>query len=353
MNILFIQGVSRYGGALKSLFRTLQILKKAGHKPVVVTSRENQLTRDCAQEGITFYTFPIGMWRKAKTWPFLPVTFYRLLKVIKEEEIELIHCNTLWDTPYGLVLSAITGLPVVTHLRNVHSKKLLAKYHVNLAKAIIGVSHACLKFLGPEERRKAKVIYNPLEPLKSAETPKTSYHPTLAIIGRVDTTKGQIEFIEKVFKRLIQQLNVTLYIVGEASQKEKFLENRVKEYEEQLNGKVIYTGYTPDVHKYYATSDVIVIPSKMNALEGVPRVAIEAASAKRPVAATRSGGTEEIVNHKKGVLVNNIEDLQKPLPTLLLHPSLQRKIAVNANAYISSLCSHEAHLKHLINIYEG
>ncbi|BAT71127.1 glycosyl transferase, group 1 [Thermosulfidibacter takaii ABI70S6] len=351
MKVLFIQGVSRYGGALKSLFHTMRLLKESGYYPVLVTSREGKLTQDCSRVGIKYYTFPIGMWRKVKTWPFLWFTIYRLVKLALRERVEVVHCNTVWDAPYGLVLGWILKKPVVVHLRNEHSRALFDKYYVRFANAIIGVSFACLNRLSPEERRKARVIYNPKETFSVVKV--CSRNLSLAIVGRVDTTKGQIEFIEEVFRKILEKANVCLYVVGEASRREKFLERKMLKYKEEFKGSLIYTGAVSDVERFYSLADIVVIPSKLSAREGLPRVAIEAATLKRAIVATDSGGTREIIFEKTGVIRPSLEYLFEPILGLLNNACLRKKLSVNSGKFVNEKFSEVFHVSSLDVVYKG
>ncbi len=350
LRVLFIQGVSRYGGALRSLLNTARLLKEARHHPVVVTSREGRLSRECRQHSIPCYTFPIGMWRKVKSWPFIPLVLYRLLRVVKTEGVNLVCCNTLWDAPYGLLAGRVAGLPVAVFLRNQHSRELLDKYHVGMADAVFGVSFCCLRRLSPSQRRRAFVIYNALEEMGSC--PRLGDGLTLSIVGRVDTTKGQVEFVEQVFRRLLKRVNILLYVVGGASAKERWLEEVMRGYEGELGDAFVFTGPVEDVRPYYG-ADVVVIPSKREAFEGLPRVAIEAASLARFVAATDSGGTRELVFEKTGALVGDVSCLADVIEGALFLPAFRKKAGLNAGRKVFAMCSRDVHLKALLGRFGG
>ncbi len=348
LKILFIQGVSRYGGALRSLFHTMRLLKKKGHHPVLITSKRGRLTEECEAEGIDYYTVKMGMWRKVKSWPFLPFVFFRLVGIAKREGVHIVHCNTLWDAPHGLVLGAILGLPVVVHLRNVHARGLLDKYYVRYADLIVGVSFACLKFFNPEEMARACVIYNPLEEMRPCGDVVASAIPTLAVVGRVDTTKGQLEFVEEVFRPLREKIKLRLFVVGEASSKEKWLEERMREYQKDFGGEFVFTGAVRDVKSYYCLADVVAVPSKEEALEGLPRVVVEAASLGRFICATSSGGTGELVFDKTGFLVKEIRNLIAVSRFVFL-PKVRKKLGLNARRKVFGMCSAETHMRRLVD----
>jgi glycosyltransferase involved in cell wall biosynthesis len=353
MNILFIQGVSRYGGAHRSLFVAMKLLKGKNFNPILVTSRENRLTEECKSENIKFYTFFIGMWRKVKSWPFFPITIYKLVKVIKKEKIDIIHCNTLWDTPYGLTLKLITGKPVITHLRGTHNRNLLKKYYVKHADTIIGVSQSTNKYLSDIEVKKVKIVYNPIENLEEKEniSKKTTKTLIISIIGRIDPHKRQLDFIEKIFVKLSNIIKAKLYIVGAASKKDKHIENRIKEYEKLFRNKIIFTGEVKNVFEYYNLSDIIIISSDRSIMEGLPRVAIEAGISKKFVMATDSGGTKELIDRKTGIIVEDLNLLFEPLKEALINPKVRLTYGLNLNKRTNRICSQEKFLKEISKIY--
>ncbi len=63
---------------------------------------------------------------------------------------------------------------------------------------------------------------------------------------------------------------------------------------------VTFVGTVEDIRPYLAASDVVVLPSYR---EGVPRVAMEAAAAGRPVVAYDVRGVREVVDSASGLLV--------------------------------------------------
>ncbi len=358
VRILFIQGVSRYGGALKSLFHTMVLAKERGFYPVLVTSREGKLTRDCEAFGIKFYTFPIGMWRKVKSWPFFPIVYYRLFKVAMKENIDLIHCNTLWDAPYGIILGKIIGKPVVVHLRNEHSEKMLAKYFVRHASVLVGVSFACLSHMDPDLRRRSLVIYNPegisirMKVCGNNIKVKDSVF-VISIVGRLDSTKGQLEFLEVVYPHVLEKIIAKLYIVGATSKKEKHLEVLMENYQKRYDHSLVYVGYVENVDDYYALSDVVVVPSKKKAHEGLPRVVIEAFEFGKAVIATDSGGSSEVVfSGKTGFLVDDINSISFPLFLCFKHPKIRKVFGINARIKKMQKFSKLNHVKKMGRVWK-
>ena len=327
--VLYIQGVARYGGALESLYQLSRRLKS--FRPLVVTSREGDLTRKLREAGVDFFIAPMGMWRKARSWPPMPYTFYRLYERSKKEGVVLIHCNTLWDTPYGVVLGKLMKVPVVTHLRNTFDEDKIGKYLLDKANAIITVSEAVarpLKRLGIPYR----VIYNgvDLELFSRGNVSgdeirgelKIGEAPMILLPGRVDTTKGQREAI-MAMKTVVKEIpRAFLVVVGETSRQEKNLIEELKALASRLGvgERVIFPGARKDMPAFYAAAHVVIMPSLESAREGFGRVLIEAMAMGKATVATRTGGIPEVVvEGETGLLVppGDVEALARAIVDLL------------------------------------
>ncbi len=336
--VLYIQGVARYGGAPESLYRLTSRLKN--YRPLVVVSREGELTRRLAGASVEFFTVKMGMWRKAKTWPSLPFIFHRLYREAKKEKIALIHCNTLWDTPYGAVLGRFLNVPVITHIRNTFEKEKIRKYQLGRVDLVITVSRAVARPL-EDAGIDYRVIYNGVD-LETFARDRISgrvvrrelgLEDTLIVLlpGRVDTTKGQREAIlamERVVKEVPQAV---LTIVGETSRQETGLieDLRTLAREVRVGERVVFTGAREDMPALYATADLVVMPSLDSAKEGFGRVLIEAMAMGKATVATRTGGIPEVVeNGVTGWLVppGDVRALAEAVVALLKDEARRREM---------------------------
>lgn len=117
--------------------------------------------------------------------------------------------------------------------------------------------------------------------------------PIVGLIGRFDPHKGQLVLIEAL--KLLQSTSVQLCLLGEPTREEG------NTYEEQMRDAIHRSGLTERVHirpfredieTFYAAMDIIVMATKA---ETVGMVTIEALASGKPVIATNTGGSPEIL----------------------------------------------------------
>lgn len=302
--MLYIQSVVRYGGAPESLYRLVTHLE--GYHPLVVTSGEGELTRRLKNAEIDYFLVKMGMWRKVKSWSRFPFTFYRLLLRSKREKVALIHCNTLWDTPYGVVLGKLLGVPVITHIRNTFEQDKIEKYWLTKASLVVAVSQAVAWPL-EETGIPCQVVYNGVD-LEMFDRRKVSGEEVrrelglegkrvILLPGRVDTTKGQMEAV-RAMERIVRDVpEALLLVVGETSHQEAYLLDELKGLvgKSGLEEHIVFTGPREDLPAVIAASEVVIMPSLKSAREGFGRVLIEAMAMGKATVATRTGGIPEVV----------------------------------------------------------
>ena len=326
--VLFIQAVPRFGGALKSLFLFMKI---TNFTPILATSKEGKLTELCEKEGIKYHVLPMPMWRKLKSWSKIPFSIAKLVKIVRDEEIDAIYANTLWDIPYAVVTGKITGKKVAGHIRNTFTKDKIGKYFLFLTDVIATVSFAVSKPLW-DTGIPWRVIYNGV-PDGEKMFGKKDRRFKIALVGRVDSTKGQDMAIKALALASEKVNHLQLSIAGEESYLEKGLIKKLQKLSEKLNvaDKIRFLGHVDNVYKLFGESDVSVVPSKPTSNEGFGRIIPEAMINFTPVIATKVGGIPEVLRDKiTGFLVEPHEkDFCEKLLKYFSYPVLRKKHGAN------------------------
>jgi glycosyltransferase involved in cell wall biosynthesis len=150
--------------------------------------------------------------------------------------------------------------------------------------------------------------------MEYARVAQESGAPTVLYVGRLEPEKRVEMLLESVSELRAQSINCRVLLVGDGSQRSSLIRQcrtlRIQDI-------VSFVGWVPhsEVRKYYDQSDILVLPSSMEALG---RVIMESFVAGRPVIATDLPQIRELVHHgKTGFLFRAKEELTSSLGILL------------------------------------
>ena len=347
-NILYIQGVTRMGGSIESLLGLLKGLDKKIFYPVVVTSKKGRFFEESRSLGVETEVIKMGMWRKGKSLLRIPVSVYSIQSVIKRKNISLVHANTLWDNPYGVIPARLRKVPSICHIRNTFTEDKIKKYYLSKADRIICVSDEIRSgFNGWKLKdEKTATIYNGVDTKRFNDKVKGGIirrnfniedrEILIGVVGRVDRTKGQDLLIEAFASLNKRHENLRLMIVGESSLRDRQYFYKLKDFSNSLNlrNKVIFTGYRKDIPEITAAFDIAVFPSLPSSNEGFGRSIIEAMAMKKPVVASAAGGIPEVVvDSITGEIVppNDSEKLADAIEKLVIDE--KRRVSMGEKGY--------------------
>ena len=149
----------------------------------------------------------------------------------------------------------------------------------------------------------------------------------LLAVGRLCTEKGFDVLVRAL--ALVRHPGTRLRIVGDGPER-----SRLQQLCSDLGivARVEFTGSIPrqEIGKLYGSSDIVVLPSRSDAM---PLVALEAMVSGRAIIATRVGGLPEIVEDEiTGLIVpsENPHALASAIARLSEAPDLRRKMGIAA-----------------------
>ncbi|MCB9802616.1 glycosyltransferase family 4 protein [Candidatus Nomurabacteria bacterium] len=280
--------------------------------------------------------------------------FFKIKKIVKENKIEQIFTpnilplgsiaylfNKFWQIPYVISLH---GLDINLALEN--KFKLTYKILKNSRQIIVN-SQATANIVNkfPEFNNKITIIYPSLDLdfSKVEEKHLQSLKESLKIeektkvflsVGRLSVRKGHAWAIEALYN-----LNLTDWkylIVGNGPEK-KNLEQLIAKYKLEKQIKILENIDYSDLIYYYKLAKIFLLPQRQlgNDLEGFGIVFLEAAAARLAIIAGNNGGVLEILSDQKNaLLVNNIEEIEQAIKSLLSDQDLEKLI--RENAYLRS-----------------
>jgi glycosyltransferase involved in cell wall biosynthesis len=264
-------------------------------------------------------------------WRFDLGVVKSLRTLARDERIDLVHTHN-----YRSTLLAALALHSIPRMNTSHGQVVEASRRLRawqaLEVAVVArnrLTVACSEYVrqwliskGVPER-KVRTIHN----CATAPGTEANIVPLRASVsdlvavycGRLAEGKG----VETFIRAVAQTPNVYGLLVGDGPAR-----GDLETLAGELHARVEFVGFATDPRPYYAASDVVVLPSRMEAL---PMVLIEAMAQGKPVIATNVGGIPEIIaDGETGILIEygDVRALGEAL-TRLKSAALRQTMGVN------------------------
>jgi glycosyltransferase involved in cell wall biosynthesis len=315
MNILMLNVTSDLYGSSKILYYVARTLKKRGFNITLVLSYEGPLANLFRNDGFDVVIIRLGILRK-RYFNFLGIfnrsivllmASRKLFKLCKDKKIDLIYSNT---TPVivGGIISKILNLKHIWHLHEIFEPRLsfvhkfFGLFINHTSDLVIVVSKAVYEnWVDLIMSSKLVIIQNgiPLDDYNNhssnlrEELKIDSNTKLIAMIGRVNTYKGQKYYLE-IASHLIKKIkNIKFLLVGDAFKGYEYLYSEIQKYIEDLDLSeyVIDLGYREDIVNILPSIDLLILPSLKP--DPFPTIILEAMASSKAVIATRQGGALE------------------------------------------------------------
>ncbi|MFN9111931.1 MAG: glycosyltransferase [Bacteroidota bacterium] len=384
--VAYFQQDGSITGSAISLRHFLNVIDRNLFEPVVILAKEGPARELYESLDIkvmvfpfnTFWTFPgpgcfsRGMFRQLTA--LLPNK--RLYQFITHQvQPDLVHINDKAALNVGISLKG-SKIPIVQHSRSsyVITKCAIGKYLSKeaikqYANYIISISED--EEDGFENFAHKSIIYNTVD-LSLAEAARSKKRETRAalnvednefLIGfaaNVTEKKGAWDFLE-ICNKLKHLNNVKFIMVGEIAQSgQTYLSNGiviqktpleyVKEYlkENNLQNKMMITGFRKDNLNLIAAMDVLVVPNKNGVLGRQP---IEAQALGTTVVAQmgHSKKSNIILHEETGFCINNINEAIQRITSIIEN---NKHVAKKAIAHAEKNFNPSINIKAIENIYQ-
>jgi len=275
-------------------------------------------------------------------------SLFKLKKIIKDQDIDVLHCHLLKSIFWGYLLKLLffRDIKLVFHehgeiYRTPKWYNFSLKKTQNKTNLFIAVSKATKNKLvknagiNPD---KIKVLYNfvDLNKFNSKRTGNFSQikarkkiglnedNFVIGFAGRLDKMKGCDILIKSI--PYIKIKNLKILIAGSGTERKK-LEKLSKKL--NVKNKTIFLDYIENIINFYGTIDVLVIPSRF---EPFGLVVIEAQATGVPVVASAVSGLNEIISDGvTGLLFEpeNEKDLAEKIELVCNNKKLREKLIEN------------------------
>ena len=291
-----------------------------------------------------------------------------LARIIDENKIDLIHIHWTKDIPIVVFAKLLskrkpkivqTRHMTMTRFKNDFYHKFLYKNIDMIICVTKALGNQINKFIPENIKPKVKVLYLGAKNVKEfAEDELKVYKDELntensfilGFVGRINEAKGQYLLIEALKRLKVKNLDIKVYFVGHAMNKEYLnsLKQKVKSY--NLEKEVNFLGFVNEPSKFMQICDVIVAASK-NETFGL--VLIEAMKNQTAVIASKSGGFLEIIDDGLNGLLfenENVEDLCMKIEKLYSDKKLKDTLALEAKRKVDLEFDSQKQFKKLIEV---
>jgi len=340
---------SQIGGAEVHVLSLCLKLVERGHAVTVVCPRGRALTDELRRRGV-------DLWAPRTAGKLDPVTLLRLARRLRRERVAVLHTHLSTASLIGSLAARLAHVPVVATVHGLNTRTCFMH-----AQRIIAVSHAVRRHLAaqgvPETR--IRVIYNGVNLGDHRDPPDP--HPLrqrlgvargdalIGTVGRLSPEKGQVHLIEAAaILRARDRLPVRVLLVGDGRERPALAQAARRR---GLGDHVIFAGFQRDATSYEAAMDIFCLPSIR---EGLSLSALEAMALRKPVVASRVGGTPEVVaDGVSGLLVEpaNPEALAAALARLLRDHDLARRMGEAGRRRVESIFDLERVVDEVEGVY--
>lgn len=296
LNVLHLEASPGWGGQEMRILKESQALRNLGHSVIIAVEKNGGLVRQAKEKEFTTYEI---RFRKI----FWPVSFFRLISIIKRHDIDIINTHSSEDAWLGGLVGKLLKIVVIRtrHLstgikKGLNSRLLygyLADFVITTCKEIVDVIVSQAK----KDPKKCISIPTGVDFSKF----KTDLKQTLEFkekfnIKKDDFLVGTVCFMRswkgiddllKTAKILENENDIKFLIIGGGH-----IETYIKLAKVMKLKNVIFTNHLENPKSAISALDVFVLLS--TAHEGVSQASLQAAFLEKPLITTSIGGLKEV-----------------------------------------------------------
>lgn len=371
MKILVIDNSLDVTGASKAIVKMVQEIRSS--KLIFVFIYPNRSKNDSAviSQGFTCYNLPFVEISKSinkiiQYIPFLIYNTFKLVRLIKKENITVIHVNDMFNM-LGLTVKLFTGKKVITHVRRMPESFPLFLYkiwmglNVRFSDKIIAVSESNKSAI--KKNDKTVVIYDPL-PDKEV-LPKYYIKPELnkkiriLYLANYTFGKGQQYAIEMLEKVLIDmpdwEFSLDYYGGNFGLKKNREFKNHLQNVAivKKVNTFINFYDASNNTEKLMKEYDLVL---NLSDSESFSRVTLEALYFGVPIIATKVGGTKEMFSEEFRFLLAermDTESMYKCFKKLITEDDLRCAFSRAMYDYVRHNFNIEKTSRKLEDIYQS
>lgn len=328
----FLGTYEDWGGASRALLNFVRLVDRTRIRPVVVVTRPGTLSVQL--EGDHIDCVVRGIHDRGRNLLRYAVDVARAMRFFRKHGIDAIHVNygAIGWKPAEILAARLIRIPIINHL---HLGLAETSSFVRYSSVVVAVS----RYVADHSEcwgAPVRVVHNISDLHRFMHGTDLRHELGLAVddvvvgfFGQLIRAKGLEMFVEVA--RGIDDPRARFLVAGALRNTAgAYTDDEVRELL-ATEPRIRYLGYRSDAENLYATADVIVMPSQWE--EPCAMILFEAAAAGKPVVATATGGTPEILRHAEtGFLVDrsDVEGMTEHVRQLIEDRDLRRRLGARA-----------------------
>jgi glycosyltransferase involved in cell wall biosynthesis len=314
-----------------------------------------RLIQELKKKGIMHFSIPF---RSGTVKKLLSLVI--LIRVIKKNRIDLIHCNDRFGSMFGRIASSLTRTKMVYTARSIYDNNRFTGlfFGNNIIAVSEGVKRNLVDYFNVKPSR-INIIYNGTDikhsnsrDLEEARKKYKIHNDTrvISVIGRLTRVKG-LEYLLKALPEVIREFpTLRILLVGDGELKST-LQKLCTDL--QIQKHVVFCGNQERVENFIDMSEFTVLPSLQ---EGLGVTAIESIALGKPVIATNIGGLPEVIENRiNGLIIQpkNSTALASAAKYMLANPGEVKKMGVRAKEIAEKYFTIEKMFENYFFYYEN
>jgi len=354
IKVLHTEWSDGWGGQEIRIINEMIAVREQGVEVCLACRDHAQIKQKAIENNIEVFTLPFR-------GNFDFKTMFRLQKIIKENNIDIVNTHSGKDTWVG---GFAAKLSAVKFIRTRHLSNPIGSSRFNFINEL-----ADFIFTTGESVKDAMIKNNRINPGKIMSVPtgidENIFDPSkydkqkerknlvigeneiaIGIIAVIRAFKRHDLFIEVARKLSKKYHNLKFIIAGDGPKREE-MENLVKEKNLQKN--IVFLGHATEPAKILSALDIFTLTS--DSKEGVPQSVMQALLMNKKVLATNAGSTSDLYKNENFVLIetNNLDAIVQGIETLINDKSNQY---VNSRKFILENFSKQVMTRKIKKIYK-
>jgi len=293
-----------------------------------------------------------------------------IVRAIQASQADVVHINNgLRFGKPALIAAWLMQKPCVCHVRMFDDLSPFDRLFARFVNTFVYISRAVEGHYTAQAipLSKGTVIHNALDLSDYSVQPDgdgvraefgwPAQTPLVGIVGRLDWWKGHEYFLQALAEAAQQIPDLKGLVVGEPEHTPRNHEYylRLLRLTETLGlkGRIVFTGFRPDIPRLMSALDVVVLSSAMP--EPFGRVLIEGMAAGKPVVATATGGVLDVIEHDlTGLLVppQDSSAIARAVLSLLLDRNKAKRIGRAARQRVEEKFTLTHHIVAVQSVYD-